>query len=79
MSDSTTALAVTVDEAARTIKISRPSIYVELNSGRLRSFTLGRRRLISVKALQEWIAAREHETLTPKSARSKRVPTHAAI
>ncbi len=64
MSDSTTALAVTVDEAARTIKISRPSIYVELNSGRLRSFTLGRRRLISVKALQEWIAAREREAST---------------
>ena len=63
MSDST-ALAVTVDEAARTVKISRPTIYTEINSGRLRSFTLGRRRLISVKALQEWIAAREREAST---------------
>ncbi len=63
MSDST-ALAVTVDEAARITKVSRPSIYVELNSGRLRSFTLGRRRLISLRALKDWIAAREREAST---------------
>ncbi len=53
MLDSTTELAVTVDEAARITKVSRPSIYVELNSGRLRSFTLGRRRLISLRALKD--------------------------
>ncbi len=74
MLDSTTELAVTVDEAARITKISRPSIYAELNSGRLRSFALGRRRLISVRALKDWIAERERDTSTPKGARSKRAP-----
>ncbi len=57
-------LAVSVDEASRLVKLSRPTIYSEINSGRLKSFSQGRRRLISLRALKDWIAAREREAST---------------
>ncbi len=62
-------LAVSIDEASRLTNLSKPTLYSEIEAGRLRSFTQGRRRLISVKALKEWIAARERQTLTPKGKR----------
>ena len=63
------ALAVSIDEACRLTNLSKPTLYSEIEAGRLRSFTQGRRRLISVRALKDWIAARERQALTPKGAR----------
>ena len=35
-------------------EITLPTIYAEINAGRLRSFTIGRRRLVGLEALREW-------------------------
>jgi excisionase family DNA binding protein len=37
--------------------LSRQAVYNELNSGRLRSFKLGRRRMIPADALPAWLDA----------------------
>jgi excisionase family DNA binding protein len=65
-------LVLTVEECSRRIKLSRPTVYREINDGRLRSFQQGRRRLISVNALQEWIAERESESQLPRERRAQK-------
>lgn len=57
-------LAVSPADAARLIGLGRTRLYEEIRSGKLRSFKLGKRRLIPITALQEWIAARETEAQT---------------
>ncbi len=59
--------ALSVADACRALSICRASLYNEINRGRLRSYTLGTRRYIAVKALHEFIAAREAEA-APKQA-----------
>lgn len=45
-----------VDEAAVALRLSRSAIYELIRSGRLRSVKEGRRRLIPVEALEEYLA-----------------------
>lgn len=52
-------LAVAPAEAARLLGCGRTTLYFLLGTGALPSFTLGRRRLIRVAALEAWMAARE--------------------
>lgn len=52
-------LAVAPVEAARLLGCGRTTLYFLLGTGALPSFTLGRRRLIRIAALEAWIAARE--------------------
>ena len=52
-------LAVSPAEAARLLGIGRTRLYEELGSGAIPSFSLGRRRLIRVAALEAWMVARE--------------------
>lgn len=54
-----TRLAIAPAEAARLAGISRTKLYELLGAGDLPSFTLGRRRLIRVAALEEWIRMAE--------------------
>ncbi len=54
-------LAVSVDDAARILSVSRRHIYDLLEAGELSSFTSGRRRLIRVSELERYIAEREGE------------------
>lgn len=54
--------ALSVADACRALSVCRATLYSEINTGRLRSYTLGARRYIAVKALHEFIAAREAET-----------------
>ena len=61
-------LADDVVLAAKRIGIGRATAYLEIRSGRLRSFTIGRRRLISREAQREYILAREAETVREISA-----------
>ena len=42
---------------------SRQTTYNEINAGRLRSYTVGRRRFISEEACVEYVRAREAEML----------------
>jgi len=41
------------------LKVARPTLYGLINSGQLRTFTVGRRRFVSDSALSEFIEARE--------------------
>jgi excisionase family DNA binding protein len=51
-------LLVPVEEAARLLGIGRTMTYRYMMSGELRSVTLGRRRLISVSSLEDFVASR---------------------
>lgn len=48
--------AVDAQEAARLAGISRAKLYPYLTDGTLPSIKLGKRRLIRVTALREWLA-----------------------
>jgi excisionase family DNA binding protein len=49
-------LAFSPNEAAEALGISRAKLYEELASGRLRSLRAGKRRLIPIGALDEWLS-----------------------
>ena len=49
-------IALSPNEAAESLGISRAKVYEELAAGRLRSVRSGKRRLIPVGALDEWLA-----------------------
>lgn len=51
--------ALGVEEFCRLYRIGRTSAYEEMASGRLRSYTLGRRRFISTAAAEQWQRALE--------------------
>jgi excisionase family DNA binding protein len=52
-------LAVRVEDAAKLIGIGRTEIYKAIKAGSLASLKIGKRRLIRVEALREWLAALE--------------------
>lgn len=54
-------LAYSVDEAADMLGVCRTTIFNEIKSGDLRSFKIGRRRLISEDALEDYIQNKEIE------------------
>lgn len=54
-------LAVAPGEAARLMGIGRTLVYEEIASARLRSAKIGKRRLITVEAIKDWLKAREAE------------------
>ena len=53
--------AFSVSEVSRRLGISRDSTYQLINSGRLRSVSLGRRRVVSATALAELLDATEED------------------
>ena len=55
-------LAVSPGEAARLAGVGRTTLYEAIGSGELRSLKIGKRRLITVEALRDWLAAAERET-----------------
>ena len=50
-----TRLAVSPAEAARLAGVGRTTLYAALGSGKLASFKIGKRRLITVDALRNWL------------------------
>lgn len=46
-----------VEEAAEALRLTRDAIYELIRSGQLRSFKVGRRRLIPIDALAEYVAS----------------------
>ena len=54
-------LAISIEEAAHALGVSRRHLYTLLETGELRSFTSRRRRLIRVSELERYIAGREGE------------------
>uniref|UniRef100_E6PBZ9 Helix-turn-helix domain-containing protein n=1 Tax=mine drainage metagenome TaxID=410659 RepID=E6PBZ9_9ZZZZ len=53
--------AVSVPEAARRIGVGHSTAKMLYKTGELRSFTVGRRRLVTCDAIAEYIARREAE------------------
>ena len=53
---------ISVPEAMLALDLSRQAIYDEINAKRLRSFKVGRRRLIPVEGIPEWVAAMEKQS-----------------
>jgi len=51
-------LTITIADAAKALNISRPTIYKEIQKGRLKTFTIGRRRFVTPAALNDYIADR---------------------
>jgi excisionase family DNA binding protein len=52
-------LALSPSEAARILGCGRTKLYELLGTGEIKSFHLGRRRLIRLSAIEAWITARE--------------------
>lgn len=48
---------LTIDEVIETCRTSRATLYREINSGRLKTVTLGRRRYATPDAIKNWIQA----------------------
>lgn len=55
--ESVTPLLLNVDEAAEALRLSRSLLYELIRSGRLRTVKAGRRRLVPVSALAEYVAS----------------------
>lgn len=51
-------LAYRPEAAARMLGLGRTTVYLEIRSGRLRSYKVGASRLVPASALEEYIAAR---------------------
>ena len=54
-------LAVAPGDAARLMGIGRTMLYEEIASERIRSAKIGKRRLITIEAIKDWLQAREAE------------------
>lgn len=55
-------LAVSPAEAARLAGVGRTTLYDAIGSGALRSLKIGKRRLITIEAIREWLSAAEQLT-----------------
>lgn len=54
-------ISVSVEEAARRVGVGRDAVYAAINGGYLRSFKVGKRRLIAVAELERFVD-RENRT-----------------
>lgn len=55
-------LALSIADVCHLLDLSRTSVYVLINSGQLNSYSVGTRRFVSRRAVDEYIAAREAES-----------------
>lgn len=54
-----TLFLLTIDETIKATRTSRATLYREINSGRLKTVNVGRRRYVTPVAIQEWIEGLE--------------------
>ena len=54
-------LTYSIEQTMGALNLSRATIYAEINEGRLRTYKVGRRRMVSHDALADWVKARESE------------------
>ena len=57
-------LAYTVEQALEIVPVSRTRLYAAIGTGELRTFKDGRRRLISVEALEDFVLGMESKAAT---------------
>ena len=51
--------ALTIKDVCRALNVTHPTVYKEIQAGRLHTFTIGRRRLVTPHALHDYITQRE--------------------
>jgi len=56
-------LSYTISQVEDALHCSHQTVYNEINSGRLKTFKIGRRRFVSDDALREYIKDREKATV----------------
>lgn len=61
-------IALSVIDAARILGLSRTTIYQEMAAKRLVYLKCGRRTLITRKAINAWLAAREQSSISARAA-----------
>ena len=61
MADKLEPLVVSAPEAARLLGVSKPTIYQYIHQNDFPAFKLGRRTLISVDGLKEWVRKQVNE------------------
>ncbi len=54
-------LVFPIEEACKALATSRQRLYDLINDGRLRSFKEGKRRYVSRKAIEDYVAAKEQQ------------------
>lgn len=54
-------LAYGIDDAARRLGLGRTTTFAEIAAGRLKSFRVGKRRLVAESSLREYVADRMAE------------------
>ena len=62
MNNDTPPGAHSVESFAKSHTLGKTQVYKEINVGRLRTFLIGKRRLISFEAAADWRRNREKET-----------------
>ncbi len=55
-------ITYSIPQVIEMLNLSRASVYAEINDQRLRTYKVGRRRMVSHGALEDWIKAREEES-----------------
>jgi excisionase family DNA binding protein len=68
--DAPEVLAVPINEAARRLSLSPRTVATLIAKRELRSVKVGRRRLVPLKALQDFLR-RDHNPIAPPSASNK--------
>lgn len=59
-----TKLSYTLDQAIEATGLNRSAIYRAIATGDISTFKVGKRRMVSVRALQEFIEKKEREAAT---------------
>lgn len=68
MNQPTERLSYTTDEACAATGLNRNAFYRAMHSGQLNTFKVGKRRMVSARALREYIEAREKEASSGTAA-----------
>lgn len=53
---------LTIRDVCQALRVAHPTVYKQIRAGRLRSYKIGRRRFVTRKALDDYIAQSERET-----------------
>lgn len=61
MNDQKERLSYTTDEACAVTGLNRTAFYGAISKNQIKTFKVGRRRMVSARALREFIEARERE------------------
>ncbi|HHA2836583.1 TPA: helix-turn-helix domain-containing protein [Stenotrophomonas maltophilia] len=68
MNQSTERLSYTTDEACAVTGLNRNAFYAAMARDQIKTFKVGRRRMVSARALRDFIEAREKEATSSAEA-----------